>query len=55
MHPDILIWGCFQDNKPHTFGMSVCGAAILHHQIHPVVSQEATGFFFVLCGLGIVV
>ncbi len=48
MHPDILIWGCFQDNKPHTFGMSVCGAAILHHQIHPVVSKEATGFFFVV-------
>ena len=25
------------------------------HQIHPVVSQGATGFFFVLCGLSLVV
>ncbi len=38
----------------HEDGMRVCGDGEPDHQIHPVVSQETTGFFFVLCGLHIV-
>ncbi len=48
MPPVFLIEGQFQDGTPHSCGMSVCQSAILHHQIHPVVSKEATGFFFVV-------
>ena len=32
MRPDLLIQGVFRNTKPHTFGMSVCCGAILHHQ-----------------------
>lgn len=46
MHPILLIGGQTRDGTTHTYGMSVCRTAILHHQIHPTVSQEAVGFFF---------
>ena len=46
MPPVFLIEGQFQDGTPHSCGMSVSQSAILHHQIHPTVSQEAVGFFF---------
>ena len=35
--------------------MRVCDGGELDHQIHPVVSQEATGFFFVQCVCSLVV
>lgn len=46
MHSAFLIGGQAKDGRSHTYGMSVCRTAKLHHQIHPTVSQEAVGFFF---------
>lgn len=48
MRPDLLIQGVFRNTKPHTFGMSVCCGAILHHQFHTVSTKVLTVFYFVV-------